>query len=79
MRKFITFSTLLISFCQLSAQKQRLVNVYLQGQLQLVTVMTLPCSDITKAGLETLLVPSGFLCISKFVIKLIQCNVGIDR
>lgn len=41
MRKFITFLTLLISFCQLSAQKQRLVNVYLQTQLNLT------CYDIT--------------------------------
>lgn len=44
MRKFITFSTLLISFCQLSAQKQRLVNVYLQGQLNW------PRYDISKVN-----------------------------
>jgi hypothetical protein len=47
MRKFITFSTLLISFCQLSAQKQRLVNVYLQGQLNWTRY------DITKVNNNT--------------------------
>jgi hypothetical protein len=43
-RKLIAFSTLLISFCQLSAQKQRLVNVYLQGQLNW------PRYDISKVN-----------------------------